>query len=333
MQQDAVKRALITVTRLGKHLWQEAAAVDDEDWPPFWLYFTGATITIIVLVGVGSFAIESILSSVGLWAGSSHWGLVVEAPIQGYIDQHSKGLPVSPAAIIAIWGLTGLIMFTFSCFGSFGARIGWIIFGLFSCLAVYAGTRPPSQWTAAGVAAFTWSGASILALRFVDRRRSSRRNSTRTRPRRVSARTRAEEAERYLEELKKNALQAAKRRGYKDLDDYFGERGNQTIKVIAQELMMPATRVNSLRTEHLEAGISIRGTITPRKQREIRADVRSGNYTNSQICERHGCSHEVIKRIRARVEAFASEEKMDHDDASSPPLASQLSDSEQHKDV
>jgi len=165
MQQDMVKRALGAAAKLGRHLWREAVAVDDQDWPPFWLYAAGAIITIIVLVNVGSFAIGSLLSSVGLWAGSSHWGLVVEAPIRGYIAQHSKGLPVSSTALIDVWGLTGLILFVFSCFGSFGARIGWIIFGLFSCSAVYAGTHPPAQWTAAGVAAFAWSGVTNYGVR------------------------------------------------------------------------------------------------------------------------------------------------------------------------
>ena len=333
MQRDMVKRALSAAARLGGHLWREAVAVDDQDWPPFWLYATGAIIIIIVLVNVGSFAIESLFSSVGQWAGSSHWGLVVEAPIRGYIAQHSKGLAVSSTALIDVWGFTGLILFVFSCFGSFGARIGWVIFGLFSCSAVYAGTHPPAQWTAAGVAAFAWSGASIFALHSVHRRRSSRRDSARTRPKRLSARAREEEVERRFEELRNRALQSAKRQGYKDLDEYFGERGNQTIKIIARELMISPTRVNLLRAEYLELGISIRGTITPQKQREIRADIRSGNYSNSQICEKHGCSHEVVRRIRAKVEASASEKKTGRGDASSSPPASQLLDSEQPDDA
>jgi hypothetical protein len=329
MWKDKVKRAWIAAAKLGWHLWREAVAVDDQDWPPFWLYAAGAIITVIVLINVGSFAITSLLSSVGASAGSSHWGLVVEAPLRGYVDQHSRGLPVSSAALINVWGLTGLILFVFSFFGSFGARIGWIVFGLFSCAAVYAGTLPPAQWTAAAVAAFAWSGASIFALHSVDRYRSCSKDGTSTRHGRVTVRTRKEEADRRFEEVRKHALQSAKRQGYRDLDEYFGERGNQIIATIARELMISKTKVNPLREEYLEAGISRRGTLTPRKQREIIADVRSGNYSNSRICKKHGCSQEVVRRIRTWVDASAAEKRTVREDAPSSLPASLLPDSEQ----
>jgi hypothetical protein len=323
MWQDKAERALVAVAKLGRRLWREAVAVEDRDWPPFWLYAAGAIIGVIVLINVGSFAIVSLLSSIGNSAGSSHWGLVVETPLRAYVDKHSGSLSVSPTALLDVWGLTGLILFVFSFLGSLGARIGWIVFGLFSCGAVYAGTRPPAQWTATAVAAFAWSVASIIAFHSVARYRAD----TRTHGDRISKRTIGEEAERRFEEVRKQALTAAKRAGYKDLDDYFGERGHKVIDTISRELRIPKSRVNPLREEYLEATLSSRGTLSPRKQREVITDLRSENYSFSEICERHGCSQEVVRGIRARIVAFDAGERAVRDNSPSSLPASQLSDS------
>ena len=324
MWQDKAERALVSVAKLGRRLWREAVTVEDRDWPPFWLYATGVIIAAIVLINVGSFAIVSLLSAVGNSAGSSHWGLVVEAPLRAYVDTHSRGLPVSPTALLAVWGLTGLILFAFSFFGSLGARIGWIVFGLFSCGAVYAGTRPPAQWTATAVAAFAWSVASIIAFHSVARYRTD----TRTGRDRVSKRTVEEEAEQRFEQVRKRALTSAKRAGYEDLEDYFAERGHKVIDTISRELRIPKPRVNPLREEYLEATISSRGTLSPRKQREIITDLRSGKYSCSEICEMHGCSQEVVRGIRARIVASGGEKRTVQDNSSSSLPAPRLPESD-----
>ena len=60
------------------------------------------------------------------------------------------------------------------------------------------------------------------------------------------------------EDVRKRAHQSAKRQGYCDIDEYFAERGNQRIDVIARELKIPKTRVGSLREEYLNlASLSV----------------------------------------------------------------------------
>jgi len=322
MWQDKAERVLVSVAELSRRLWREAVAVENRDWPPFWLYVTGAVIAAIVLINFGSFAIVSLLSAVGNSAGSSHWGLVVEAPLRAYVYKHSRGLPVSPTALLHVWGLTGLILFALSFLGSLGARIGWIVFGLFSCGAVYAGSRPPAQWTATAVAAFAWSVVSIIAFRSVARYRTDTRTG-RDRDR-VNRRTVEEEAEQRFEQVRKRALTSAKGAGYKDLEDYFAERGHKVIDTISRELRIPKPRVNPLREEYLEATISSRGTLSPRKQREIIADLRSGKYSCSEISEMHGCSQEVIRGIRARVVASGGKGRAVQPNSSSTSPVMQL---------
>jgi hypothetical protein len=149
-----------------------------------------------------------------------------------------------------------MILFVFSLAGSLGARIGWAVFGLFSCAAVYAGTQPPSQWTAAGLAAFAWSVASIVAFNSGRQRR----------PRLAQRRSRkASESDQHYEEVRKNGHRHAKRLGYKDLGEYFSLRGNQVIPVIAKELRIPKSRVKELRAEYLEDYISVPNHLTPQQ--------------------------------------------------------------------
>src|SRR5215831_19059120 len=70
---------------------------------------------------------------------SSVWSLIY-TPIRHYVGHHSHGLPVSEAQIINGWMLIGITIFILACRGSFGARIGWPIFGVISSAAVWAGT-------------------------------------------------------------------------------------------------------------------------------------------------------------------------------------------------
>jgi hypothetical protein len=319
MWKERARRASIVVAKLGQHLWREATAVDDRDWPPAWLYIGSAVIACIVLVSVGSFAMTSLLSSVGTSAKSSNWGAVIEVPLRAYIKQHSSGLPVSPAQLIYVWGFAGFVFFALSCWGNHGARVGWTVFGLFSCGAIYAGTHPPTQWTATGVAALAWSGASVFAFNSVRRFRSRRR---------LRPRTREQEADLRYEEMRKRARLFAMRRGYKDLEEYFAERGNQTIGIIASELRIPKTKVDQLRGDYLEAGISVRGALTPRQQREIRADIRSGKYSNTEIRERNGCSQAVVRRMRASIDVSDSGRPGEHESDVSPQSVSPLPETE-----
>jgi len=314
MWKDRVRRAGSAISGLGCHLWREAVDRDDPHWPPAWLRMTGIAIVFLVLVSVGFSTLAVVVHSLGASAKSSSLGLVVETPLRAYIEQHSAGLPVSATILYKTWGLTGGILFvTALLFGGLGARIGWVVFGLVSCAAVYAGTHPPAQWTATGVAACAWSLAAIFVFGSMRREQSNRRT------RRGKGSTESE-GERRHEDTKRRAHQFAKRQGYKDLDEYFAERGNQRIDVIARELKIPKTRVGPLREDHVEAGLSVRSTVTLRRQREIKADLRSGKYSSSEICDKYGCSPAVVKRIRAALDTSPTDKTVEGA-ASSPTLA------------
>jgi hypothetical protein len=134
---DWIRRPGIAASKLTGHLWCEAVDVGDPDWPPSWLYRAGTVIAFIVVVYFGSSTITDLLANAGASARSSNWGLVIEAPIRAYFEQHSAGLPVSTQKLIHVWGLAGLILFIVSLFGNIGARVGWVVFGLFSLVPLF----------------------------------------------------------------------------------------------------------------------------------------------------------------------------------------------------
>jgi hypothetical protein len=319
MWKQEVRRACIAVGKFGRHLWREAVDTDDPHWPPPWLYISGALVVVIVLVQVGSVALAGLLSHAGASARSSAWGQLIAAPLRAYFEHHSAGLPVSPVDLMKMWGFAGLVLFVGSLTGSLGARVGWTVFGASTCAAIYAGTPPPAQWTASGIAAFAWSGASIFAFCHIDRQRSRRR---------TKQRIRAESESDRLEDVRKRAHRFAKRQGYRDLEEYFAERGNQNLDTITNELKIPKPKVSPLREEYLESGISVRSRLKPRVQREIKADIRSGQCSDSEIRERHRCTQTDIRRIRSSVEASSAEEATADGDSSFSPHSSELPDPE-----
>jgi hypothetical protein len=197
-----------------------------------------------------------------------------------------------------MWGFAGFVLFAVSLSGNLGARIGWTVFGLASCAAIYAGTAPPAQWTVCGISALAWSFASILALCHVDRQRARGRTRRRIREKSDSDR---------LENVRSRAHRFAKREGYKDLEDYFAERGNQNVATIANELKIPKPRVGPLRAEYLEDGISTYSRLKPRVQREIKADICSGKFSDPEIRERNACSQAEVKRIRSSMKQMSVE--------------------------
>jgi hypothetical protein len=251
------------------------------------------TVAIIALERISNFLTTSILPHAGSSIEYSSLGTTIEGPLRTYLEQHSAGLPFSPPELIKAWGAIGIIFIIISRRGNLGARIGWILFGLFTCAGVYAGTHLPSQWTATSITAFTWCIVSIYALPFTRRQQAYRRIN----------RGIFQGARRRVEMLKKRALQSARERGYPNLDEYFAERGNQPSEVIAKELTIPKSGARVLSGEFLEAEISTRSVLNPRQQREIALDIRSGEYSNSQIAQRHGCSPAVVKRVKERTEA------------------------------
>lgn len=324
--EDRVEPRWIAAAKVGRQLWREAVEVNDPDRPPFWPYAFGllaavfmflvfALMVAIILASVVWPVIRGFASQVEATARFSDWRSAIEAPLREYIQQHSTGLPVSSAALFSAWIVVGGILLVASYRGSLGARIGWMVFGGFSCVAAYAGTHPPAQGMAAGIAAFAWSLISILAFRHAGWRRTRGRAQWGTR--------RESEADR-LEELKNRASRSARIQGFKDLDEYFGEHGNQRIDTIASELRIPKARVGQLREKYLEPSISLRSSLPPRQQREIRADVRSGKYSNFEIRKRNDCSQKDIRQIRAKLDASTTEKVAVPDGTSAPPSSPQL---------
>lgn len=84
--------------------------------------------------------------------------------VRVYLDGHSQGLAVSADTLFATWVVTTVGLWLWSWwFGSFGARLGWALTGLTTAGMVWAGTAPPSRWTAAGLTAIVWGVLSIPA--------------------------------------------------------------------------------------------------------------------------------------------------------------------------
>ena len=150
---EIARRICIGVAKLTRQLWREVTDVEDPSWPPPWVHIVG-----ILIAGVVSLYVVSLAMGGLLRVGTSRWSLIVKTPLKLYFMQHSAGLPVSPAELINAWAVVGIVLFIISSFLDSCARIGWVLFGLSSCAAVYAGTHPPIQWTSVGVAAFAWSG-------------------------------------------------------------------------------------------------------------------------------------------------------------------------------
>jgi hypothetical protein len=258
--------------------------------PPRWPAVARVAAAILALAAaLTGIALLAVIASHPLF---SVWSLIY-TPIRHYIVQHSHGLPISGAQILNGWKLTGITIFILACCGSIGARIGWPIFGVISSAAVWAGAAPPTRWTATAITALAWSAASVLAFR--------RLTSPRRRPAVWSATRLRRDAERRHEEVRRQAELSARNKAYSNLDHYFAERGNQRIDTIAQELGIPKRHVEPLRREYLEPNISVRSNLSPEVQRQIRTDIRSGDYSKREICKKHRCSLQQLHRIGATL--------------------------------
>jgi hypothetical protein len=307
MRKEHFRKSSITAIKLGRNLWREATETDDGHWPPPWLYASGALITVTTLIILGTTTLTGVLPAAGSLVGSTVLGHLATEQLRTYLEHHSTGLLVSPEELMNLWGIGGLALFIFSLSGNLGARIGWAVFGLISCAAIYQGTAPPAQWTACGLAALAWSILSIIAFRSIGRRETRRQ---------ARRRSREESSDDPLGDTRSQAHRNAKRGGYGDLEEYFAERGNQTILIIANELKISKTKVGALREQYLESGISARSRLKPKTQREIREDIRSRELSDSQIRARYGCTRTDINRIRSIVRDQAAEEQVVGDDDS-----------------
>jgi hypothetical protein len=92
-------------------------------------------------------------------------GGVIDNPVHSYINQHSAGLSVSPAALYLFWQLTGVLGLIGGFAGNVGARITWVLWGCATVAMVWAASPAGGRTVAAGLAALMWALASIVALR------------------------------------------------------------------------------------------------------------------------------------------------------------------------
>lgn len=270
--------------------WHEVRDSDAVLWLPSWFYAAG----LVLVAAIGLWLVPRLTAGVGTSSTVSAWVLVIEVPLRSYIEHHSRDLPVSSANLMSAWAASGLILLLFAWLGHLGARIGWVVFGLMSCGAVYAGAEPPTQWTVAGVAAMAWSGVTIIAF-WRPQRRPSRQRA------RLSRHNAG--AEGSLDELRRRAQRSARGRGYRDLDEYFADRGTQLIDTIASELQISSARVSELRADYLEEGVSTRSRLTIRQQRDLKGDILAGTLSNSELCAKHGCPMSTVRRTRAKLRA------------------------------
>ena|SRR5215475_9433245 len=291
MQVTEMRQASAVGTNHDRQAKREDSEVGEPVGPPPQRHAV-ARVAAAILGLAAALAGVALLAAIASHPISSVWSLIY-TPIRHYIGLHSHGLPISGAQILNGWKLTGITIFILACYGSVGARIGWPIFGVISCGAVWAGTAPPTRWTATAITALAWSAVSVLAFR--------RLSSPRRRPAAWSITRLRRDTERRRDEARRQAELSARNKGYNNLDHYFAERGNQRIDIIAEELGIPKRYVDPLRREYLEPSISVRSNLSPGVQRQIRTDIRSGDYPKREICKKYGCSLQQLHRIGATL--------------------------------
>jgi hypothetical protein len=261
----------------------EAVDTRTSAWPPWWLGM-GARIAAFLVVVLTLTQLGALLGARLL---RSDIGEPIITAIRSYAFRYPISAKVPPEETLTVWAGSGVLALAFASRGNLGGRIAWSVFGVLSCAMVYVGSPSSEQWTTTGLTAMAWSTLSILAFRKVAPKQR----------RKIGQLT----DEERLDKLDVAATRRAIRLGFPSLEDYFADRGNQKLDVIASELKIPRKQVSPLRSRYVEAEISTQSRLTPRQQREIHADIRSGKYTDAQIRERNSCELRDIRRAQKAV--------------------------------
>lgn len=111
-----------------------------------------------------------ILPARTLWSWLAHWPVaaVITQPVHTYLVGHAAGLPASPSLLGQVWGWSALGLLTAAwLFRSWGARLGWVVFGAATAAMVWLGSPEPGRWIAVVLTALAWSMLSTLAFKGV----------------------------------------------------------------------------------------------------------------------------------------------------------------------
>lgn len=95
-------------------------------------------------------------------------------PIRNYLAEHAAGLPATANELWATWLVVAGVLLVLSWFGSWGARLGWILTGAAGVAMAWAGSPEASQTLSAGVTTLAWAMLSVLAFAGVGRSRLPR---------------------------------------------------------------------------------------------------------------------------------------------------------------
>lgn len=166
----------VIVSNLSRNLWREATDLTSPDWPPSWLRTLGVLwlfwlvvlilwLIIAVITPVFIRVAGALGLSISVLISQSKWTQFLLSPVHRYLGTYSVGLPFSSGQLFAFWIIFGIIVFFSSRGGSFGGRVGWVVFGIETGTMVWSETPEPSRWLATGLTAILWSLASISAYR------------------------------------------------------------------------------------------------------------------------------------------------------------------------
>ena len=242
--------------------------------------------------GIGSLLLPALLAALeDLYL--SEYGQTLIAAVRGYLTDHSAGLPISSATLMAMWQVWGSVAFFLAVVGNLGGRIAWALFGFVTAAMVWSVTLPPSQAVAAGVTAFWWSALSVVA--YGHERRVARKRQRRT----------GTGAGSVTADAKERAHRSARRLSYAGLEAYFDDRGHQNLDVIARDLRISPKSASRIRNEFVEDWMPKSATCAPGTQRLIVADARQGIDIGA-IAREHGVTPKVVRHLKQRFDVAHS---------------------------
>lgn len=88
---------------------------------------------------------------------------VLTEPVRTYFAARAHALPASADVLAPAWGIGGLLLVLCGWAGSWGARIGWLVYGVATGLIVWHGAHPDARGPALAFAALAWGLLSTLA--------------------------------------------------------------------------------------------------------------------------------------------------------------------------
>jgi len=142
---------------------------DHRDW---WFQQLGRVVLLVVAAPLALWvAGQALLWARGTVVGS-HFGAleaVVTDPVRHYFEVHAAAaLPVGADVLFPAWQTAGVVLLAAAFFWkSWGARLGWLVYGTVTVAMVWAGTAATGRDLAAGIAAIAWALSLIPVLRGV----------------------------------------------------------------------------------------------------------------------------------------------------------------------